>query len=84
MTVSAFTFDLGMVSARAVDVQVVFLVDEQYPMYFFRQLLTPYVQHTIGDWSQQVVAALRDYGSIAQPGVGVRRAAAGGDHGAGG
>ena len=66
MTVSAFTFDLGKVDQRAVEVQVVFLVDEQWPIYFFRQLLIPYVQHVIGDWSQQVVAALQDYGSLAQ------------------
>ena len=66
MIVSAFSFDLGEVGQRAIEVQMVFLVDEQWPMYFFRQLLTPYVQHMIGDWSQQVVAALQDYGSLLQ------------------
>ena len=66
MIVSAFTFDLGKVGPRVVEVQAVFLVDEQWPMYYFRQLLTPYVQHVIGDWSQQVVAALQDYGSLLQ------------------
>ena len=66
MVVSAFTFELGKVGQRAVEVELVFLVDEQWPVYFFRQLLTPYVQHIFGDWSQQVVAALQDYGSIAQ------------------
>jgi hypothetical protein len=41
MTVSAFTFDLGAVGQRAVELQLVFLVDEQWPIYYFRQLLTP-------------------------------------------
>ena len=66
MTVSAFTFDLGTVKENPVEVQVVFLVDEQWPMWFFHQLFTPYVQHVIGDWSKQVIAALQDYGSLAQ------------------